>query len=534
MNLADLEHSVNTGAYTGTRDDIIAFGQRLIKEGLFTFDSFGAFMRRMDSAMAKNSQGGTPENLQYAVLAYHPERIAAAGLTDSEATNRAVEFWTQKGVPRAGQVGMLMASYERGNKAALTALGKVAGGALTSIVSTEGMAPERLAEVTSIANEMDKLKDGWDGPLGAAVLSEVEEPLRGRFLSIYRSVAEGKDIRMAINDRVKQEELDNRASRGEKLARTTGKAKDVEKLLDGRYNNGVDPIDHILSVFPSKANQYASLPDNTGIPGTGAIPSATTAMQVARARAEVRAEAYAAMERDTTLSPKDAILLGEAAVAQRSLRMPSGTALIFPQGTTPQGFFGNLKYTKEEIAKALDATVRPETAGGIIRFEARNGQIVYQEENSTAERMSLKAGILTRDAILPALRAPQANYEQQWKQIHVGVEYTDPVSKETITISGRTTAPVAPSVAFELRKNLAKNEGVRSTFADDAGQPATGVGVRHKAYLPKAGPDGKVSRRDIEASMNRASDDALKHGENIRQRFGFKNERATLLFAEMA
>ena len=104
-----------------------------------------------------------------------------------------------------------------------------------------------------------------------------------------------------------------------------------------------------------------------------------------------------------------------------------------------------------------------------------------------------------------------------------------------VQFNGFNTAAVAAPWVFDLRKNLVQNEGFRSqTYKDTLGNDTIGVGLTGN-YAPKPGPDGKISKEQLDQAFWKASNDAATSGKRVASALGMQQDRnAFLLFSELA
>lgn len=228
-----------------------------------------------------------------------------------------------------------------------------------------------------------------------------------------------------------------------------------------------------------------------------------------------------------------------ANVSQRLV--PTGDyQMLMPKGVSVQQFFGvDATQSNERIGTALQGIAKriPEfkdkalyfTPGvdGRVQIDAwskdrgEEGAAMFQ--SFTVEATQVKDELKSMDAKLAAKSNRIFGDGKTFTQGAASVNY-----------NGMSSTTVDPNAMYKFRSNLVKNEGVRDTvYKDSQGNPTAGVGVANE-FMPKPGPDGKISQADINLSFAKASDAAANAAVKIQNQTGLRGDKWFLLVGELA
>lgn len=220
--------------------------------------------------------------------------------------------------------------------------------------------------------------------------------------------------------------------------------------------------------------------------------------------------------------------------------VPTGEfSMVMPRGVSVQQFFKvDATQSNERVGKAITniATAIPETKDKVLYFnpgvDGRVHMSVYDKDRAeggvnvqsyTFEATQVQAELGKMDAKIAEKSAKVFGPGKLFTQGSASVQY-----------NGMSSTPVEPSAMYKFRSNLVKNEGVRDTvYKDTQGNPTAGVGVANE-FMPKPGPDGKISQQDINLSFAKASDAAATAAVKIQNQTGLQGDKWFYLVGELA
>ena len=220
--------------------------------------------------------------------------------------------------------------------------------------------------------------------------------------------------------------------------------------------------------------------------------------------------------------------------------VPTGEfSMVMPRGVSVQQFFKvDATQSNERVGKAITniATAIPETKDKVLYFnpgvDGRVHMSVYDKDRAeggvnvqsyTFEAAQVQAELGKMDAKIAEKSAKVFGPGKLFTQGSASVQY-----------NGMSSTPVEPSAMYKFRSNLVKNEGVRDTvYKDTQGNPTAGVGVANE-FMPKPGPDGKISQQDINLSFAKASDAAATAAVKIQNQTGLQGDKWFYLVGELA
>lgn len=289
----------------------------------------------------------------------------------------------------------------------------------------------------------------------------------------------------------------------------------------------------------------------TGGTGASAAGSVRRAWFEDPERARVAQEGYKAelrlaMEDERNVNPfGDAgarFEMASAAVAARTLKTDGGPLVVpkLMKGQTMQDYFGvERSVMPETIAKALDASFKPTTPDSRVVFRVINGQMTMQEFGPKSATEPVRSSVFDPKSIRGVVQAEQEKLIQAYQRTN-GTGLTVRGSDDyAVTFNGISSVPgLSAEAMYDFRKGLVEREGVVGKQTDlksgatDKIVATIGVGLTGD-YMPKPGPDGKVSKQQLDNAFARASNDAANAAYTLTNTTKL-GQRSFPLFAELA
>lgn len=259
-------------------------------------------------------------------------------------------------------------------------------------------------------------------------------------------------------------------------------------------------------------------------------------------RSEVQLEMQSERDVNPFGSATSRFELAVGRVSARTLELEHGT-LTLPKmapGQTVHDYFGVSKTVPiASIGKALDSSFKPKDSASRVIFSVKNGQLMMEEFGAKSSTTPLKSQIVDPKSMRNVIEAMDEKVQQEYQATN-GAGVTKAGSDGySVTYNGVSSVPdLKPADMLEFRKGLVEREGVLGSAKEiksgATGKMVTvaGVGLTG-SYLPKPGPDGKFSKKDLDAGFAKATNDAANAGYNlsIQTKLG---PRSTLMFAEFA
>lgn len=248
------------------------------------------------------------------------------------------------------------------------------------------------------------------------------------------------------------------------------------------------------------------------------------------------------LEYGTRMAPLDTYQEREdkavARIMARTVPTQHGN-LILPQGTNIHEFFKvKDNVPVHVIAKALEAQLPKEIEkdGYSAAFSASDGQVSVRIWNDRDDIATVNGEVYFTPTELQTEIDKIWDFEQAEmdKLYGQGKKHKGP-DGSTVAFNGENSWGVPHDVAFAIRDELVKMEGVRKKSYPDGsgGRTAVGVGIssgnKSATWYPKINPDGTVSDEEITRSFMGASDEYLGNAVEVAKVWGLpENDYATL------
>ena len=534
QNVSAVKMAMELGQYAGTFEDVRSLGQEGIRIAGWSAEQATALEMEFIKAKGKAAEPSI-DTLHTGFIS--GDSKAFGGIPEATVVDKLLKEWGEKKYPIEQQMVWLSQAGGNGHLTALSKLGDIGNRAMSAMNNPEDKPIERKKEFETFNAIVDSLRGGTDGIEGQKVLEGMDSSSQQRFLAIRALVKSGRDPAQALSERIEAETKLGNMSPSVRTAFAAAREGEDRKYVATRMAEGVDLLDRGIAALPWTDETTARNSVIPNDPLLGGLPRDVYIKQLGDARAAVLAEMGILRRADPDMPVQDAFAAGAANAAKRTLRVGDGVVTL-PQGTTPQRLL-DLNYTNEELGKALEKTFPITQPGNTMVFATQGNRITYQELDNQGIGTSRK-GIVDKVTVLPALIAPKkARFDKAYAEEGPGKEYTDPTSGLSITLTGkRGRAPVSASTAYETKANLVRFEGIRDKVytagRGDNKRSVTGIGFAFKGYQPTPGKDGKITRAQIEASFEKATEDALDSGDKTRRLSTISSdEKATILFAEM-
>jgi GH24 family phage-related lysozyme (muramidase) len=228
-----------------------------------------------------------------------------------------------------------------------------------------------------------------------------------------------------------------------------------------------------------------------------------------------------------------------ANVSQRLV--PTGDyQMLMPKGVSVQQFFGvDATQSNERVGQALQGIAKkiPEFKDKALYFTPGvDGRVqidAWSKDRGEEGAAMFQSFTVEASQVKEELKGMDANLAEKSKRIF-GDGKTFTQGAASVTFNGMSSTTVDPNAMYRFRSNLVKSEGVRDTvYKDSQGNPTAGVGVANE-FMPKPGPDGKISQQDINLSFAKASDAAANAAVKIQNQTGLRGDKWFMLVGELA
>lgn len=537
-------NAFKAGTYTGSYDDVVAFAQGNLRQtvdgGLgWSEATYEAFLQDyLDSHRKATDKTGMVDAW---ARGDHQEIIAKGG-TVEQAGKWAVETWGEAGMSTQGIMALAQRAGINGMPNGAKIAGEIASVGLATLADPDGkVLKQHVDTVISINQILDEPKEGDKSLQSIEFLSGLAPEAKQRILSIREDIKRGTDEQQAIMNRLAREKVLGNMTPQQKAMVASRNDKANRDFLDKELGTR-DFLDTALSkvLFLSKPRSLKEqiLPSDSWILGHSNKSSPVLDKYREQAEGALIEEFNRQYLVEPLTAPDAAHTNAMAEVAARTVKTVHGP-LILPVGSTPQKFFGTNDAT-EVIGRALERTLKTQTDGGVLVFSSANGQIGWQEYSKEGVRTPY-AGIIDPSQIRPAVQR-EVDEKRRITNESAGAGITHVTSTGiTLNYSGRNTVSMDERDMLEIKKDLVKFEGVKNTVSKDRGTETTGVGIAFKPWQPKPGPDGLISRADLEASFAHAANESARTGLRIAKEaakvnpsVNFKSKAATRLLVEMA
>lgn len=214
--------------------------------------------------------------------------------------------------------------------------------------------------------------------------------------------------------------------------------------------------------------------------------------------------------------------------------------MLMPRGVSVQQFFNVPANTDNaRVGKALQSIAGriDETKGKSLYYSAGvDGKVqvdAWSGKRGEEGAAMYQSYIIEPTQIKSELEKMAADLAKKANRVF-GSGKTFTQGAASVNFNGMSSTNADPTVMFKLRNNLVKNEGVRDTvYKDSRGNQTAGVGVANE-FLPKPGPDGKISQQDIDLSFAKASDAAANAAMRIQAQTGLRGDKWFLVIGELA
>lgn len=532
---AQYEAALQNGTSTATWDEHSMLRDRLVAgKVLKSADAIANFDKQFFLYATKNDD---LEGMAAAFRNHDSEYMTNKNKTPQELAEAQEKLWAKqaasgKPVGIEAQLGILKSASERGSEVASKMLGSKVGLSIAALARSDGQIDAQHAQVLNV---FTKMYENSNPHQRAYMTGGIPEKQQDRFLMLREAMRDGSTMDIAL-PRVLAIEANN--------AKMTPQERAVaSQVTQAEINKEVQDFDSqgLLmglknKIIGTERNQAKAILQPEEMLWGNNTKVADTANKM---RSEIIMEANELRRVNPHLSAESLVTKAASAVASRTLRMPDGPPLFLPRGMEPQKFFGENKalyknLPNEMYAKAVGAIIKPAVAGNTVKYEVALGGVSFVEIDRDGNETSRK-GVLQPSSVQAQLDVFIEEGVKRSSEVH-GRGKTVRQDTAAVNFNGENAAGVEPSLMFQFRDTLVKNEGVRNTvYKDTRGNATIGVGIANKAYFPKVGPDGKIDQATIDSTFRKASNDAATFGARATQQLGLEgNKSAFLLFSEFA
>lgn len=362
--------------------------------------------------------------------------------------------------------------------------------------------PEQLAMLSSVVDDVN-LKGATNPAAAGALLGAMPEETRATMSEMISQAKLGIPPDQVIRERAA------RAAEFQKLP-------DFQKRLKG-------------AEFEKKLTEAAaSLAPTAGFFPDLGTPEPINAWNTSRATAELQAEVQnLAANRNNFGMSEDALLtLAQANVDARTIKADDAPLLTLPRGIEASRIFGTSD--TDAIGKVLSEQYpAPEGYNSTFRFSPVSGEIEHLLIDANGQ--AIPNGIVDRAKVGKTIETQRNAAAAAGRASRFGERVEqDGVS---LNIAGKNSYGVPLDVAYEWRKELLQQEGVRLQVYKDRNGLAVGVGENVTGKMKEG---DTISPEEAERLFRESSDRALGQGVRLANALGVTDQRAKTALASAA
>jgi GH24 family phage-related lysozyme (muramidase) len=529
---ANMEAEMARGEYQGTMEETEGLANRWLAEGVINGAGKESLMQKFFESKAKgNDLHGLADAALRGDMQYLTNKNKSAGdAYDALDTVWAKQASAGQAVPLHAQIGVLAGGLNNGMAEAGKRIGVRLGPALMQLERADGTMDAQHVQVLQTVNAL--VDNNVNNPTAInQVLSGMSDAQQTKFLRM-RELTKEKPIDIAVRELAQMEKYEATLTPQQKASSATASAKDIITEVGDFDSQGLlmSLWNKVASPFSSRAAaKDAMQPRDNNWFSDDKIANEYAGIM----RSEITLEANSLSLTNPGLNAGALVNKAAANVAARTVKTEHGP-LFLPRGSDTAKFFGvPSSMSNETVGKALDGLLKPKQDGNRMKFSVGLGGVAYQEFTPDGAPAS-NSGIIDPKRVRGAVTEVIDKRVQQASEVH-GAGKTVVQDGVQVSFNGENTASVSPDLMFKFRSNLVQNEGVRNTvYKDTKGNPTTGIGIANKKYWPEVGPDGRVSRSEIERTFKMASNEAALAGSRAAEATGLTNDNWVLLFSELS
>lgn len=543
------EGQIKDGTYEGSWEDLTSY----IREGVTRKELTAG---DQDNLLAR-FVGMKGKHNNEALLAGAARRgdlatMYANGSNPADSLGKLVASFEARGsrptTPMPVQIDMLAEAGQNGTAGAYKLIAERMAPSMAQLLRTDGLFDEQHADIYNRVNTHLDALSSEDRQLAMTELtSGMPDDQQTTLLGIRRRMAAGAAFDQARAEQLEANRIEGAKTAGAKAAQAAGLDKrEMQTALDeynphGLVSRAWNSVKSVVPFMGTGTNEKDVLAPKTS-PLSDDQNKFRYAQQV---KDTVQMEAYELLNSNPGVPARDLVLKAAGNVAARTIMTEHGP-LILPKGKTTNQLFGlrENEATREELGAAMNTFLKPSQDGNRMAFTVAEGGIKYQEYTPDGAPTN-HFGVLNGKSIKPIVDEARTKRFKQSNAIF-GSGQSFNTGGLPVQFNGANTASVAAPWVFDLRKNLVQYEGFRAVAYDDktgkplvagekaTGTPTIGVGLTGD-YAPKPGPDGKVSKEQLDQAFWKASNDAAAAGRKVANAVGLPQDRnAFLLFSELA
>lgn len=520
---ADIESQMRDGTYQGTQDEVQQNANLWRAAGILrTQEAYEAHMQEYASMRSKVNDEARAAS---AFLTGNTQELANLNKTPQQALEAVEKRFAKQQLPLHARATQLLNVGERyGMADAYKAVGKYLGPAMMQLGNADGtINMDNAALFTAVTNRIAQAEDKGDRKAYTDLLEGMTPEQKKQMLTIRAYVGENLPVDEAMR-RTAADQAKYAAMDPAMRAAMAPSREDITKALS-EYDSQGTVMRTLRGMWDSTKGALA--PNETPWFNDPRLAE----RQVANMRGEILMEASNLSMTNPGMSAENLVNFAASNVKGRTVGTSQGP-LTLPRGANLHSYFGVApSVAPERIGAAIDTILKPSQKGNRMEFEATPQGVRFREITPDGSRTP-QVGILDAKSVSAAVNERmQAEAARANRVYGSGVNFTK--NGITATFNGENTVAMQEPLMYAFRKNLVKNEGVRGeVYKDQKGIPTVGVGLTGD-YMPKAGPDGKISEAALNAGFKRASNDAAAAGLRAAEATGLTNDNAILLFSEL-
>jgi len=534
QQVAMTEAGIKEGTYTGTYDDLTkATRSWLVSK---TIDK-GQYNNLIEGYMRMKGKQDNSYAITDAYIRGDYDTLYKLGSNPTDAASTTVASFAAKGgkpgIDLPQQLPILMTAGQNGSAGAYKLVGERLLPSLTQMIRPDGTIDAQHAQVFGMVNEhLNSLESGARDAAVTDLLTGLPDSKKDMVLGLRARMKDGANFGQAVTEQLASDKQVAGMTPAMRAAAAVTKQSDITKSLDNYSPMGLwdQAWNGVKSTFGSSVASARSVVAARTSPWSD---DQTVAKFNQQARMEIAQEAQALSIVNPGLDGESLVTKAASNVAARTVKTDQGP-LFLPKGVSAQKFFGLPESASpHEVAQAVSEVVKPTQDGNRVAFDVAEGKIRFQEYTPDGTRTN-HMGTLDPKSVRPVYDKKAQERFRQYDEVH-GSGKTFSTGGLPVQFNGFNTAAVAAPWVFDLRKNLVQNEGFRSqTYKDTLGNDTIGVGLTGD-YAPKPGPDGKISKEQLDQAFWKASNDAATSGKRVASALGMPQDRnAFLLFSELA